>query len=225
MGQKVSGSIINELDNLNEYLYGNTVLQIGCCGTNDFLTHLHFSHKWIMSPFLVNNHHSIISNMHSIPLDKHSLDCVIAPLSLELLDDVNHTLFELDRVLKPQGYLVIVGINPWSFWGASVRTGYPFELSHAVTKLYSSLSLKRILFNHDYQQFSHSNFYYLPPLTHHSILNKLELFNLIGKMLWPFPSGFYCLVMQKHIPCQTGLSQAIKEGSLQVEKTEAPVGG
>ena len=39
-----------------------------------------------------------------------------------------------------------------------------------------------------------------PPVTNKTLINHLEFLNQMGKMIWPFPAGFYCLIMQKYQP-------------------------
>ena len=46
-----------------------------------------------------------------------------------------------------------------------------------------------------------SHFYFIPPWVNEPWLRRLEVLNEMGKMLWPCPAGFYCLVMRKVEPC------------------------
>ena len=59
----------------------------------------------------------------ALPLDSHSLDLVVLPHSLELARDPHQTLREVERVLRPEGRVVIVGFNPASLWGLRQRLG------------------------------------------------------------------------------------------------------
>ena len=42
------------------------------------------------------------------------------------------------------------------------------------------------------------NFHYLWPVNQPYWIHKLEFLNEMGKMLTPFPAGFYCLIVQKY---------------------------
>jgi hypothetical protein len=42
-----------------------------------------------------------------------------------------------------------------------------------------------------------SAFYYIPPVETAAWVDKLEVFNTVGKMLWSIPSGFYCFIVKK----------------------------
>jgi SAM-dependent methyltransferase len=53
----------------------------------------------------------------ALPFPNQSLDLVLLPHTLELARDPHDTLREVERVLVPEGRVVIVGFNPASLWG------------------------------------------------------------------------------------------------------------
>jgi SAM-dependent methyltransferase len=53
----------------------------------------------------------------ALPFPEHSLDLVSLPHALELNLDPHSTLREVERVLVPEGRVVISGLNPASLWG------------------------------------------------------------------------------------------------------------
>lgn len=59
----------------------------------------------------------------ALPFDSQSLDLVVLPHSLELARDPHLTLREVERVLVPEGRVVIVGFNPTSLWGLRQKFG------------------------------------------------------------------------------------------------------
>ena len=59
----------------------------------------------------------------ALPLPDASIDLVVLPHSLELARDPHQTLREVERVLVPEGRIVIVGFNPTSLWGLRQRLG------------------------------------------------------------------------------------------------------
>jgi ubiquinone/menaquinone biosynthesis C-methylase UbiE len=54
-------------------------------------------------------------------LPKASLDLVTLPHTLEMHVDPHATLREVERVLVPEGRVVICGLNPASLWGLRQR--------------------------------------------------------------------------------------------------------
>lgn len=59
----------------------------------------------------------------ALPFPSASLDLVVLPHALELARDAHETLREVERVLVPDGRVVIVGLNPASLWGLRQRFG------------------------------------------------------------------------------------------------------
>ncbi|GGI75939.1 methyltransferase domain-containing protein [Legionella impletisoli] len=214
-GERVAHAFAKELTKHQQYIYGKSLLQLGNCGDNIWLKSLHFYCKWITTPYLNIHRTSLLSSIQSLPFEKNSLDCLIAPFTFEVLTTDKNLIVEIDRILKPSGYVIFFGINPWSFWGASVKWGNIEYLGHAVKHLTSSFTVKRILLNLGYSQYLHHSFYYIPPVSKEKYLHKLEFFNEIGKMLWPFPAGFYCLILQKKEYALSGLLP-VDEQALQV---------
>ncbi|HET9645772.1 MAG TPA: methyltransferase domain-containing protein [Burkholderiaceae bacterium] len=59
----------------------------------------------------------------ALPFPSQSLDLVVLPHALELAGDPHETLREVERVLMPEGRVVILGFNPASLWGLRQRLG------------------------------------------------------------------------------------------------------
>lgn len=59
----------------------------------------------------------------ALPFPDASIDLVVLPHALELARDAHHTLREVERVLVPEGRVVIAGFNPASLWGLRQRAG------------------------------------------------------------------------------------------------------
>ncbi len=199
-GLRVAKAFTSELTNVSELLSGHRLLQLGDCYQNTWMSQLNFNLKWIASPCETSNNTALITSLTSLPIDKHSVDCVIAPLTLDAFGLHKNPLFEIDRVLKPMGHVIFFGVNPWSFWGAGLRLGCVNCFGEKVNTLTSSIKLKNTLLSMGYSQCMLNSFYYIPPVTHPSLIQSLEFLNEMGKMIWPFPAAFYCLIMQKYQP-------------------------
>lgn len=194
-----------ELSHVHDELYGERLLQIGNCGDNLWLESLRYQHKWIVNPCRSALKETCVTSLTALPLDRSSVDCIIAPLTMEAFAQDDNPIEEMDRVLKPMGYIIFFGINPWSFWGLALRSKYISCFSSDKVNLTSSFSIRRTMLYRGYRQCLHNSFYYIPPVMRESLLQKLEFFNEMGKMFWPFPAGFYCLIMQKYQICPPSL--------------------
>ncbi|RUQ97967.1 methyltransferase [Legionella septentrionalis] len=204
-GARIGLAFAAELNEICEQISGTTLLQLGNCGDNSWLPAFKFRHKWIITPYIDYKKSSIISSVNHLPIERDSIECLIAPLTLEAFRGDKNPLDEMDRIIKPMGYIIFLGINPWSFWGASLKWGHLHCFAHGSISLVSSFTIKRAMLNRGYQQCSHNSFYYVPPVKHHRFIQALEFMNAMGKMIWPFPAGFYCLIMQKYQYCSPDL--------------------
>ena len=60
---------------------------------------------------------ALYCDFDALPFDTASLDLLVLPHALELARDPHLALREVERVLVPEGRVVIVGFNPSSLWG------------------------------------------------------------------------------------------------------------
>jgi SAM-dependent methyltransferase len=60
----------------------------------------------------------------SLPIQTESVDLVILPHILEFDAQRFQTMREVERVLKPEGDLIVLSLNPWSLW---LRTQYLWD--------------------------------------------------------------------------------------------------
>ena len=66
---------------------------------------------------------ALYCDFDALPFPDHSLDLVVLPHALELSRDPHLTLREVERVLVPEGRVMILGFNPASLWGLRQRFG------------------------------------------------------------------------------------------------------
>lgn len=59
---------------------------------------------------------SILCEFDALPFEANSLDLVLLPHTLEQAPDPHRCLREVERVLRPEGRVVILGLNPASLW-------------------------------------------------------------------------------------------------------------
>ncbi len=68
-------------------------------------------------PSQSSRHVALLTHSVALPFPANSLDLVVLPHTLELSHDPHATLREVERVLVPEGRVVITGFNPASLWG------------------------------------------------------------------------------------------------------------
>ena len=195
-GLNVAQAFLAELTPIQDLFHGETLLQLGSCGENSLYSKFRYPHKWIGAPYL-SAKTALITQLNRLPLDRDSVNCVIAPLTLEAFINKETLIDEIDRVLKPLGYVIFFGVNPFSLWGLWLRIANNTCFGNIQTKPKSVLSIKRAMTHRGYVQCHLSTFYYIPPIINKHWIEKFEILNEVGKMISPMPSGFYCFVVQK----------------------------
>jgi len=110
-------------------LFGFHALQLGLPQL-DALRANRMPHRWVASETTQMAHTpaapraiALNCDFDALPFDGHSLDLVVLPHALELARDPHLALREVERVLVPEGRVVVVGFNPTSLWGLRQRLG------------------------------------------------------------------------------------------------------
>jgi len=115
-----------EFDRSVSDIFGYHALQLGLPEL-DTLGANRMPHRWLALPeaddVLAPSKPAIITDFSALPFEANSLDLVVLPHSLELHVDPHATLREVERVLMPEGKVVISCLNPASLWGLRQRRG------------------------------------------------------------------------------------------------------
>jgi len=75
-------------------------------------------HRWLALPEpQPGTAAALVTDAAALPFPANSLDLVVLPHTLEFSADPHHVLREVERVLVPEGRVVISGFNPASWWG------------------------------------------------------------------------------------------------------------
>src|SRR5690606_41680254 len=59
----------------------------------------------------------LVCEPEQLPFDTQSIDLIVMPHTLEWCADPHQVLREVERVLMPEGRVVLTGFNPYSLWG------------------------------------------------------------------------------------------------------------
>lgn len=118
-GQYVMSWERPHLDRAVHDVFGYHALQLGLPGIN-LLNDSRMPNRWLLSeqcgPAGQSAGH-IVADFLELPFASQSVDLVLMPHILEMSPDPHQLLREVDRVLIPDGRLLIAGLNPLSLWG------------------------------------------------------------------------------------------------------------
>ena len=143
------------------------------------------------------------SEFDALPFPASSLDLVVLPHSLELARDPHLTLREVERVLMPEGRLLITGFNPVSLWGARqrvarLRGAHDLFLPRAGDFIgYWRLRdwLRLLGFEVEAGRFG----CWRPPLRSPLWLERFAWMDRVGDRWWPVLGAVYFLVAVKRV--------------------------
>jgi SAM-dependent methyltransferase len=113
-------------------IFGYHALQLGVPEL-DGLRANRMPHQWLATDHLAPDltttgpRTAFLTDFSALPFPASSIDLVVLPHSLEFSPDPHATLREVERVLVPEGRVVICGLNPVSLWGLRQRRAHLYR--------------------------------------------------------------------------------------------------
>jgi SAM-dependent methyltransferase len=132
-----------------------------------------------------------------LPLRSDSVDAVVLPHVLEFCSDPYQALREVDRVLVPEGHVLLSGFNPWSAWGARMllhRKIVPWAARMLpVGRLRDWLGL--LGFDTVRAEF----FCYSLPITRQGVFRHMQKLGTPGRRPWPTLCAGHVVLARKRV--------------------------
>ena len=133
------------------------------------------------------------------PWQADSLDLVVLPHTLEQSADPHACLREVERVLIPEGQVLITGLNPLSFWGwqhsrasQSRALGAPSLIGYRRLRDW----LRLLGFEVQVSRFQG----WTPALGSERWMQRLQWMDVVGERWGPIFGGVYLLMATKRVP-------------------------
>ncbi|NVO05082.1 MAG: class I SAM-dependent methyltransferase [Rhodoferax sp.] len=192
-------------------IFGYHALQLGLPQLDGLHTN-RMSHQWLALDQWGQTHQgdwrqpALFSDFCALPFPSSSLDLVVLPHALEHSADPHAALREVERVLVPEGRVVICGLNPLSLWG--LKQGR----AHVYKRLgFGSLFLPRggefigywrlrdwlRLLSLEVEQGEFGC--YRPAMRSDTWLQRFEWMDRAGARWWPILGSAYFLVAVKRV--------------------------
>jgi len=210
-----------------ERVFGEQLLQIGSWGAhNSFLRYARTQRRTLVD-WRPGVQADLISDPEQLAVTSDSVDAVVLPHTLERASSPHALLREVDRVLRPDGHLIVLSFASAGFWGLrhllSAR-GYPEGRERVIREGRLRDWLELLSFD-------------VPAATRYCHTLPFETFSQLrflpreeGAQRWlPFVSGGYLLRAQKRVHPLTPIRMFRRQPRLRVvgglvePTTRAPV--
>jgi SAM-dependent methyltransferase len=141
---------------------------------------------------------TLAADAESLPLASQSTDLVVLPHVLEFSRQPHQILREAERVLMPEGSIVISGFNPLSLWGAKRALGWGREDTPWCGRFIGLLRLKDWLSLLGFELNGGRFGCYAPPFSQAKWLQRFAFMEQAGDRWWPICGGVYVVRAVKH---------------------------
>ncbi len=186
------------LDKIVADLFGYFAVQAGSPGI-DFLRANRIPWR---STIGLDGAASVIGDAHELPFAAESLDLLLLPHVLEFSAEPHQILREAERVLRPEGQLIVSGFNPVSLWGVRRmftrvqpdNIGVPWN-TEFVSVLRMKDWLKLLNFDIRGGRFG----CYKPAFESEKWLQRFDFLDRTGARWWPVAGAVYVMQAKKRV--------------------------
>ena len=206
LGRSLATQERHQLETVLPRLFGYHLLQLGVPFQRDWLAYSPIRHQMCLHPEEGVRSLSCVGEFFELPFKSDSIDVIILPHILSLVDAPQTLLEEATRVLIPEGHLVILGFNPVSLWGVSkLFLKYKKQVPWTGDFI-TAQKVRRLLNKIGCDTLSLNSFAYRPPINNSHTLEKLLFLETFGQLFWPYPGSAYILHAQKRLSRLTPIS-------------------
>jgi len=180
-------------------LFGYHVLQLGHPYSTPMIACSRIQHQAVVAIGPARGGEALCAKADALPIQAGSVDVLVLPHVLEFARSPHAVLREAERVLIPEGYLVVLGFSPWSLFGlwrlaAGWRGNLPWRGRFVgLTRLRDWLAL----LGFDIERVERLSF--RPPLRRPRLHAKLEFVERLGNHFWPIVGNVHFVLARKRV--------------------------
>lgn len=135
-GRRLLAADLREVRMAMDGVFGDEFLQIGSWGDNAFVRSARTRRARVVSDRLSPGV-QLVSELDQLAIAPDSVDAVLLAHTLDIHHNPHAVLREVDRILRPDGHLLVLGFNPGGTWGVRrllSRGGFPPGLQHMISE-------------------------------------------------------------------------------------------
>lgn len=201
------------LERLLADCFGYYLLQVGCLGLPlDPLRMSRIKSQIVLVPKRGDAFDSqcVVGDPQYLPVASDSIDTVLLPHTLDFSRDPHQLLREVERVLIPEGHVIIVGFNPWSLWGLWRLLRMRGKQIPWCGHFISSWRVRDWLALLGFDVKAEQGVMFRPPLRHKRMMQRLFFLEKLGGRFWSPLSGVYVILAVKRVSRLTPIKPAWK---------------
>ncbi len=194
LGRYVLARELDWFDAVSSDLFGFHALQVGECGI-DFLRANRMPQRYCAGI----EAGSPRCRPEQLPFATQSLDLLSLPHVLEFSTHPHEVLREAERVLRPEGRLLLAGFNPRSLWGLRRRFARPETVGPWHGHFIALNRIKDWLALLGFELAGGRMACYAPPLNRQIWLNRFGCLEAAGDRWWALGGGIYLIHAVKRV--------------------------
>lgn len=207
LGQQLLSEERRYLEEALPYLFGYHLVQVGRLAEPDLVGSSRVLHRVVMDQDYAST--PVVPSFYGypdqMPIESCSIDVLVLHHTLEFEPEPHQVLREADRVLIPEGHVVIMCFNPWSLWGL-----WRLALKHRgkapwCGQFLSHTRLKDWLALLGFDLIMTKPYFFRPPLHNERVMQRLQFLDRLGARWWPLFSGAYLIIAKKRVATLTPL--------------------
>jgi SAM-dependent methyltransferase len=180
------------LDASTPDIFGFHAIQLGM-PVYDLLRESRIAHRVMVDPV----QGEVRAQFHELPFDEQSIDLCVLSHVLEFAENPHEILREVDRVMRPEGRILIIGFNPWSLFGAPrlwAQSEHPW-----CGQFVSLVRMKDWLQLLSFEPAAGKLACYIPPVQSEKWLSRWKFMESTGDRWWGVAGGVYMLEAVKRV--------------------------
>jgi len=182
-------------------IFGEQCLQLGMWGENRTFMRFTRTQRCALIAETLLGEPSSVAELHRLPLENDSIDAVLLPHTLDFSDRPHALLREVDRVLRADGHIIILGFKTGGLWG--LRRLIPGAgMPPGADNLISDRRVKDWLQLLDMRIQASLRYFFRWPLPRKSV-SASQKWERRGQALWPELAACYMLTAQKRVSTLT----------------------
>lgn len=210
-GQTIFNWEQQQLDELTTNIFGYYALQLGLT-EHDLLHANRMPYKWRAQlvqgqetsqlPQFFDN---LIVSPEYLPFASNSIDLLLLPHTLEVSENPMQVLREVERVLVPEGRILLTCLNPWRNFTAGLQKTktiqtHDYKVASATPEWLSHKRLtdwlKLLGFEIELLRFG----VHRPVIQSASLLNQFNFLDQLGSKILPISGAVFLLMAVKRVP-------------------------